>query len=491
VVVLASPPATDPGPEFPVEPVRRPGMPRSRPLLALLVLVGDVLAAVLAVVLAYRIRFESGWISVIAIHPWEPYLAFAIIFAVSVPVVFTFSKLYRLTKSASRIDELYKIFGACSIALLVSLAVSVLTYRDFDYSRAILPIVWLLAIAMTWSQRLVQYWLHGLLRSRGFGTERLLIVGDGEIASTLIQKAASSRRLGYQTVGVLSRTLPVGTLVAGVPVLGGPQDVTRVVREQKVNEVIIADPEMSHREILDIVGRSDREYVNIRVFPDIFQIIASEVSIGDFEGMPLVSVRDVQLRGWNLAVKRVVDVVISAAVLVLLSPFLLMTALLIKLTSGNGPVFYAQERVGLDGKPFMMIKFRSMRPDAEAETGPVWAQENDPRRTPLGRFLRRFSLDELPQFINVLLGDMSIVGPRPERPHFVQQFSQSVPRYIDRHREKAGITGWAQVNGLRGNTSIEERTAYDLWYVENWTLWLDFKIMVRTLISVVTDKNAY
>jgi Undecaprenyl-phosphate glucose phosphotransferase len=344
---------------------------------------------------------------------------------------------------------------------------------------------------MTWSQRLVQYWLHGLLRSRGFGTERLLIVGDGEIASTLIQKAASSRRLGYQTVGVLSRTLPVGTLVAGVPVLGGPQDVTRVVREQKVNEVIIADPEMSHREILDIVGRSDREYVNIRVFPDIFQIIASEVSIGDFEGMPLVSVRDVQLRGWNLAVKRVVDVVISTAVLVLLSPFLLMTALLIKLTSGNGPVFYAQERVGLDGKPFMMIKFRSMRPDAEAETGPVWAQENDPRRTPLGRFLRRFSLDELPQFINVLLGDMSIVGPRPERPHFVQQFSQSVPRYIDRHREKAGITGWAQVNGLRGNTSIEERTAYDLWYVENWTLWLDFKIMVRTLISVVTDKNAY
>ncbi|MCS6803174.1 MAG: undecaprenyl-phosphate glucose phosphotransferase [Chloroflexota bacterium] len=491
MVGLATPPATDPSPDFPAEPARRPAIPRSRPLLALLVLLGDVTAAFLAVVLAYRIRFESGWISVIAIHPWEPYLAFAVIFAAIVPLVFAFSKLYRLTKSASRIDELYKIFGAASIALLLSLAVSVLTYRDFDYSRAILPIVWILAIGLIWTQRLAQYWVHGLLRSRGVGTERLLVIGDGEIAATLIQKAAASRRLGYQTVGVLSRTLPPGALVAGAPVLGTPEEVARVIRAHQVHEVIIADPEMSHREILDIVGRSERENVNIRVFPDIFQIIASEVSIGDFEGMPLVSVRDAQLRGWNLAVKRFVDIVISAAVLILLSPFMLLTALLIKLTSGNGPVFYTQERVGLDGKPFMMIKFRSMRPDAEAETGPVWAQANDPRRTPLGRFLRRFSLDELPQFINVLLGDMSIVGPRPERPHFVQEFSQRVPRYLDRHREKAGITGWAQVNGLRGNTSIEERTAYDLWYVENWTLWLDFKIMLRTLISIITDKNAY
>jgi exopolysaccharide biosynthesis polyprenyl glycosylphosphotransferase len=186
-----------------------------------------------------------------------------------------------------------------------------------------------------------------------------------------------------------------------------------------------------------------------------------------------------------------VDVVISFAVLILVSPFMLMTALLIKLTSHDGPVFLVQERVGLDGRPFQMIKFRSMRPDAEKATGPVWAKKGDPRRTRFGTLLRRFSIDELPQFINVLFGDMSVVGPRPERPHFVEQFSMSVPRYLERHREKSGITGWAQVNGLRGNTSVEERTAYDLWYVENWTLWLDVKIMLRTMLAIVVDRNAY
>jgi exopolysaccharide biosynthesis polyprenyl glycosylphosphotransferase len=490
-MTLAPPAATGSAGPPPAETTRRPTIPRSRPVLAVLVMLGDILSALAAVALAYRIRFETGWISIIAIHPWPPYQAFAVIFAVCVPIVFTFAKLYRLNRSVSRIDELYKIFGACSIALLVALALSVITYREFDYSRAILPIIWLLAIGMIWGQRLVQYRVHGWLRSRGVGAERLLVVGEGEIAQTIVQKAIGSPRLGYRPVGVLARTLPVGTQVAGVPVLGSPEEVARIVQQYEVSELIIADPELSHREILDLIGRCDRQNVNIRVFPDIFQIIASEVSIGDFEGLPLVSVRDVQLRGWNLAVKRAVDIIISATVLVLLSPFLLLTALLIKLTSGNGPVFYTQERVGLDGKPFMMIKFRSMWSDAEAETGPVWAQRNDPRRTPLGRLLRRFSLDELPQFINVLLGDMSIVGPRPERPYFVEQFSQQVPRYLDRHREKAGITGWAQVNGLRGNTSIEERTAYDLWYVENWTIWLDFKIMLRTLIAIITDKNAY
>jgi exopolysaccharide biosynthesis polyprenyl glycosylphosphotransferase len=196
------------------------------------------------------------------------------------------------------------------------------------------------------------------------------------------------------------------------------------------------------------------------------------------------------MRGWDVAVKRTMDIVGAAIGLVLLSVPMLAIAVLIKATSPRGPVFLCQERVGLDGKPFQCIKFRSMRPDAERETGPVWATEDDPRRTRLGALLRRFSLDELPQLINILIGEMSLVGPRPERPHFVEQFRRTVPRYWDRHREKAGLTGWAQANGLRGNTSIEERTAYDLWYVENWTPWLDIKIMLRTVFVVVRG-NAY
>ena len=230
--------------------------------------------------------------------------------------------------------------------------------------------------------------------------------------------------------------------------------------------------------------------MSIKVYPDVFQIMAAQVSIGHLGGLPLLTVRDVALRGWRLTLKRAVDLIGSAVGLVVLSPLMMLVAALVKLDS-RGPAFYVQERTGLDANPFGMIKFRSMRTDAEAETGPVWATEDDPRRTRLGAFIRRFSVDEWPQLINIFLGEMSLVGPRPKRPIFVEQFKRSIPRYMDRHREKAGLTGWAQVNGLRGDTSIAERTKYDLWYIENWSLLLDFKIILRTIFNTFTSKNAY
>ena len=250
-------------------------------------------------------------------------------------------------------------------------------------------------------------------------------------------------------------------------------------------------PTLSHEQMIEIVSLCQGERVNIRVFPDLFQMLSSGLETVDLAGLPLLTIRDTAMRGSDIAIKRTMDVVGAALGLVLLSIPMLVIALAIKLTSPNGPVFHCQERVGLDGRPFQCLKFRTMRPDAEKDTGPVWATADDPRRTRIGTFLRRFSLDELPQLINILIGEMSIVGPRPERPHFVAQFRQTVPGYWARHREKAGLTGWAQANGLRGNTSIEERTAYDLWYVENWTPWLDIKIMLRTLFVVFRDRNAY
>jgi exopolysaccharide biosynthesis polyprenyl glycosylphosphotransferase len=229
--------------------------------------------------------------------------------------------------------------------------------------------------------------------------------------------------------------------------------------------------------------------VGIKIFPDLFQIIATELSIGDLGGLPLLTVRDVALRGWKLTLKRGVDLLGSTVGLIVLSPVLMLIAVIIKLDS-PGPVFYAQERMGLDAKPFWCLKFRSMRTDAEKH-GPGWTTESDPRVTRLGRLIRRLSIDELPQLINVFVGEMSLVGPRPERPVYVNQFRRSIPRYMDRHREKAGMTGWAQVNGLRGDTSIAERTKYDLWYIENWSLWLDFKIMLRTVFGIFGDRHAY
>jgi len=255
--------------------------------------------------------------------------------------------------------------------------------------------------------------------------------------------------------------------------------------------VIIGLPESSHQELVGIISLCEREKVGIRVFPDVFQIMASEVGIGDLGGLPLLTIRDVALRGWKLTLKRGIDMVFSALGLVIFSPFMLLTALLVKLES-PGPVFYVQERMGLDARPFKILKFRSMRQDAEVD-GPGWTTESDPRRTKIGTFMRRFNIDEMPQFINVLVGDMSLVGPRPERPVYVEQFRQSIPRYMDRHREKAGLTGWAQVNGLRGDTSIAERTKYDLWYIENWSLALDIRIILRTMVQWLfgTNHNAY
>jgi Undecaprenyl-phosphate glucose phosphotransferase len=304
----------------------------------------------------------------------------------------------------------------------------------------------------------------------------------------IVQKILSNPGLGYEVIGfVTTDGLNGGPLPA--PVLGQAGELAPIIHEYQVDEVIIALPEATHQEILMLISECERGKVTIRVYPDVFQIMASQVSIGDLGGLPLLTVRDIALRGWRRTAKRLMDIVGAACALVVISPLMVFMAVLIKLDS-RGPVFYAQERMGLDARPFLMLKFRSMRQDAEAH-GPGWTVERDPRVTRLGRIIRRINVDELPQFINVLIGEMSLVGPRPERTVYVNQFRRSIPRYMDRHWEKAGITGWAQVNGLRGDTSIVERTKYDLWYIENWSLLLDVKILVRTAFSLLRSPNAY
>jgi exopolysaccharide biosynthesis polyprenyl glycosylphosphotransferase len=274
------------------------------------------------------------------------------------------------------------------------------------------------------------------------------------------------------------------------PVVGSLNDVPAALATLKPNELILADPTLTNQELLALVNLCQGLPVSVRIFPDVFQMLVSEASLLNLRGLPLVGIHRVELQAWQRTVKRVFDVAFSTAVLVIASPLMLFVALLIKLTS-PGPVFYAQERVGQDGKRFHVVKFRSMVHNAEHATGRYWTVRGDPRRTRLGSWLRQFSIDELPQFVNVLVGDMSVVGPRPERPMFVAQFSEALPDYVKRLRERAGITGWAQVNGLRGDSSIEERTKYDLYYVDNWSLWLDLKIILRTIPLLFKDPNAY
>jgi exopolysaccharide biosynthesis polyprenyl glycosylphosphotransferase len=466
---------------------------RIRHIFSLSQAVVDASMVILAFFLAHQLRHSVDWPNkAVNLGPFSNYTGMMMIQAATLLAVFFMSRLYHTARAISRVDEFYQIFGAVSIGTVMSVAISGFVFKnsvlELDYSRAMILYAWVMTILLVTFGRWLHYSLTIRLKRQGWGNDRALIVGTGEVGHMILQKIQWNPGLGYEVVGMIE-TNGVHDRALNVPVLGGPERLSELIDQHEVDEVIIALPEATHQEILMLISQCERGSVSIKVFPDVFQIMASQVSIGDLGGLPLLSVRDVALHGWRLTLKRAIDIVGSAVGLVLLSPLLLSIAVLIKLDS-PGSVFYAQERMGLDAKPFWCLKFRSMRADAEKD-GPGWTTKNDPRRTRVGEILRKQSLDELPQLINVFLGEMSLVGPRPERPVYVEQFRRSIPRYMDRHREKAGLTGWAQVNGLRGDTSIIERTKYDLWYIENWSLRLDFRILVRTILGVSRDRNAY
>jgi exopolysaccharide biosynthesis polyprenyl glycosylphosphotransferase len=419
-----------------------------------------------------------------------PLLGMQIVFVV---FTFFFGKMYHRQRTRYSSDDLATVFSGVSIGTLMTLAVTSLTLKSnsgaFDYSRGVMIYAWLLTIFFVLLIRGTQGRLQRWMQARGYGRTRVVVVGAGEMADALLQRILQSPRLGYVVAGMI--TSDGNHAPPGVRVLGDLDALSSVIEREGVDEVIIAMADASEQDMLNIISKCDRSTISIKVYPDLFQIMAGQMSIGELGGMPLLNVRDVALRGWKLVLKRGIDLAGSIFGLVFLSPFLMLVALLVKLDS-PGPVFLVQERMGLDGKRFFVFKFRSMRQDAEKQ-GPGWTVKDDPRVTRLGRFIRRTNIDELPQLINVFLGDMSLVGPRPERPVYVEEFRKRIPRYMERHREKAGMAGWAQVNGLRGDTSIEERTKYDLWYIENWSVWLDIKIILLTVWHTVVrdDENAY
>jgi exopolysaccharide biosynthesis polyprenyl glycosylphosphotransferase len=449
----------------------------------------DVIAVVLAFALGYALFLLHNPRAALTQPPLWGYSDSLAVLVAAVVATFALRRLYIPRRDASALDLLGALALGASIASVVALAFSAFWTRGIDVPRSILVWAWVGGITFMWLGRLALRALLGQLRRRGWDTVRVLIVGAGPEAEALRDRIVAAPELGYRVVGCLAE--PGAAAPTGLPVLGDPSALVATIRAHGVGEVLVAQPSLSHQQLVELVGQCTRERVSIKVFPDLFQIMAAEVTTSELGGLPLLRVRDVTLRGWNRALKRAVDLVGSAVLLVLLAPLLLGIALLVKLTSPGGPVFFVQERLGLDDRPFQLLKFRSMRVDAEAATGPVMARPDDDRTTPLGRLLRRLSLDELPQLINVLVGEMSLVGPRPERPHFVQQFEKAIPRYRDRHQEKAGMTGWAQINGLRGRTSIVERTRYDLFYVEHWSLLFDLKILLSTVAAVFRGRNAY
>jgi exopolysaccharide biosynthesis polyprenyl glycosylphosphotransferase len=466
---------------------------RIRNLSTILLIITDTLMITLAFLTAYGIRWESTQLDPnIKLASFGEYLGLLLVQVAAISVVMFWARLYHQARAVSRVDEFYGVFGAVSIGMMMSVAISTLLFKnlEFDFPRTLIIYSWLLTIVLVMIGRLIYHAVQWRVQARGMGRDKVIIVGTGDTGKLVMEKIKGSPHLGYEMIGFVHKNgESEPDAVLGAPVLGTADDLPRLVEERQIDEVIIALPEASDEEMLELISKCSKASLSIKIFPDVFQIIATQVTIDDLGGLPLLSVRDVRQHGWRLTVKRLMDVTLSAIGLVVISPLLFITAILIKLES-PGPAFYVQERMGLDARPFKIIKLRSMRQDAEAD-GPGWTVENDPRRTKLGTFIRKTNVDELPQLINILIGDMSLVGPRPERPVYVEQFRRTIPRYMERHKEKAGLTGWAQVNGLRGDTSISDRTKYDLWYIENWSLLLDVKILIRTALRMFTDKNAY
>jgi exopolysaccharide biosynthesis polyprenyl glycosylphosphotransferase len=479
-----------------VQPKKRPSFLRQhyQEIVTISLLAVDVFSIVVSFFIAYRLRLiiplPEPAQGVPGFATFLPLLAVQI---VSIVTAFFLNKMYHRRRTRYGSDDLTAIFTGVSIGTLISIAVASLTFKGdlaaMDYPRVMVIYAWLLTIVIDMAMRGLHARVQRSLSVRGVGKTRVVVVGSGEPAATVLQRLVQTPRLGYDVVGLV----PFDGIRPWyeVRVLGMVEDLSSLIDREGIDEVIIALPNASSTDMLRVISQCDRSTISIKVLPDQFQIMAGQMSVSELSGLPLLNMRDVSLRGWKLTLKRGVDLFGSAAGLVLLSPIMFLIAILVKMDSA-GPALFSQERMGLDGKRFHVIKFRTMKIDAE-QNGPGWTTKDDPRKTRLGGFLRRTNLDELPQLINVVLGDMSLVGPRPERPVYVEEFRKSIPRYMERHREKAGMTGWAQVNGLRGDTSIEERTKYDLWYIENWSVWLDIKIILLTIWQAMggESENAY
>jgi Undecaprenyl-phosphate glucose phosphotransferase len=467
---------------------------RQNRLLVALHIIADALLGMAAFAIAYYLRFDSGLIPLTKGRPpFGNYLQVMPFIGMLVPLAFQLHGVYRLRRGRSRVDDFFGVFVGTVLAVVLGI-VGTLYFQayyvsDVDKDRGVYEIsqlVWglflILTVGLTFGSRVA---VRELLQRRwraGIGLKRVLIAGAGELGRLVADKIIEHRELGYLIVGFVDDRA-VGDHIGyrGLPLLGTLADVGEILQRERVDQVYVALPLEEHVKMLTVIDQTSREVVDVRVIPDLLQFIALRAGLEDLDGIPMIAINDVPLQGLNSVLKRMTDIALSAAALAILVIPMAIIAGIVKLSS-RGPVFYRQERMGLDGKAFTVYKYRSMYSGAEDVTGPVWARDDDPRATPIGRHLRRFDLDELPQFWNVFKGDMSIVGPRPERPYFVDQFKQRIPQYMLRHKVKAGITGWAQVNGWRGNTSLEKRIEYDLYYIENWSVALDLKIIWLTVL---------
>ncbi len=451
----------------------------------------DILIILTSWVLAYYIRFNSGIFSVdLGVPSIRWYLMMLLPITFICALTFRGFGLYTPKRLGTPMEEIFTISKACITSAIFLIALTFFL-KKHDFSRLVLLLFTSMNIVALSCERAVIRGIFRYLRKKGYNLRHALIVGCGDSARELLQRFKDHPEIGINVKGLIcTKQDDENKVIDGVPVAGFYADIKRVIRESAIDKVFIALSWKEHEKVVKTLKHVGDETVDIMFIPDIYEFITLCGGIEEFDGLPIVNLRSSPLFGWNMILKRCFDIILASFFIIITSPLMLLIALMVKITS-VGPVFYVQERMGMDGATFSMLKFRSMRIGAEGSSGPVWASKDDARCTPLGSFLRKTSLDELPQFLNVLKGDMSIVGPRPERPVFIREFRKNIPLYMLRHKVKAGMTGWAQVNGWRGDTDISKRLDCDIYYIEHWSVLFDIKIVWLTLWKGFMHHNAY
>lgn len=450
----------------------------------------DIIVILFSLVLAYFVRFKTTFFSVGGSLPFMHYLIFTVLCIVpTYLLLYYFFGLYKPFRNKSSIfsgaDDIIK----ADIMAFIILVAILFVINQPDFSRIMLLLLSLFGMVFAIIERALVVLVLRFMRVNNRNLKHMLIIGDNDLALNFAHKIKSKTYLGYHIGGFLGREEHLGKTFEGIRFIGTFKDLPEILKTHKFDRVVIAIPLKYYYHLNEIVDACEEEGIKAEIIPDYYKYLPAKPSVDMLDDIPIINIRYVPLDdAFNKFMKILEDYFVAIVAIIITSPIMLLTAIAIKLES-PGPIIFKQERIGYNGKPFMMYKFRSMKVQDDEEEKSQWTTEDDPRKTRVGTFIRKMSIDELPQFFNVLKREMSVVGPRPERPYFVEQFKKEIPKYMVKHQVRPGLTGLAQVNGYRGNTSIEKRIEYDIRYVENWSFALDVKIMFKTVFK--RDENAY
>ena len=451
----------------------------------------DTIVLVLSYFLAWLIRFVGPMAATaVRTRSFQQYMMMLILIIPVYLLLYQAFTLYTPMRMQGRRLVLANIIKANSLGLLI-LMFTFYMIDEGDYSRSTYIMFYVINIILQWCVRMLIFGLLKDMREKGMNQRQLICVGYSRAAEEYIDRVLANPQWGYVIRGILDDNVPAGTMYKGIKVLGRIANLNVILPENKLDEIAITLGLSEYYRLEEIVALCEKSGVHTKFIPDYNKIIPTKPYTEDILGLPVINIRYVPLNNtFNAMIKRAMDIVGSICGIIVTSPLMLLMCLLIKLTS-PGPLIYKQERVGLHNRTFRMYKFRSMEIQPESEEKKAWTVKNDPRVTGIGKFMRHTSIDELPQLFNILKGDMSLVGPRPERPFFVEKFREEIPRYMVKHQVRPGLTGWAQVNGYRGDTSIRKRIECDLYYIENWSIGFDVKIIFLTFFKGFINKNAY